>query len=169
MELKLVYERAWAFHNTTGINFDDLVDEATMAYVEGMCVFDNSYGVKETTFVYKIITNKLIDYCRRMKLEKTIHFDNIAEAAEFSFEPNFDRVLDKKPILDAFQPHIRELIQIILDNAELFNNESKRNRNRGVLKEILRQKGWEHSKIQLSFMQIKSILRKVPISQLFAW
>lgn len=167
VEIKLAYERAWAFHNTTGINFEDLLDEAMMAYVECLKEFDPSIGVKETTFAYKVITNKLVSYCRELNANKTVHFENIAEATEFSFEPNFDRVLDKRPILDAFQPHIQELIQIILDNEDLFNDQAKR--NRGLLKELLRKKGWEHSKIQLSFMQIKKILRRVPISELFAW
>ena len=166
-QMKLIYERAWSFHNTTGINFDDLVDEAMEAYVTGLKEYRPEYGVKETTYIYKVITNSLTQYCRELAKFPTTHFDNEDEASCFSYMPNFDQLLGKKPVLNGFDPYVKELIEVVLDNQQVFEDNARE--NRAKLKKLLRSKNWSHSKIAVSFLLIKKLLKNVPVSELFSW
>lgn len=167
VHMNLIYERAWSFHRTTGINFDDLVSVADQAYAEKEKEFNPDYGVKFTTFMYKALTNKLTDYCRELKSVPVYCHEEILQNQ--SCQPDFDRILGKVPEINPkLNPDVKELIKVILDNQNEFKEQQKE--NRGILRRILRQKyGWAHGKISATFLLIQREIKLNHISQLFTY
>lgn len=163
VQMNLIYERAWSFHRTTGIDFDELVGEAMLAYAEAHNDFIEEYGVKETTYAYSVITNRLVSFCSSMQ---KIRFDHIEDIGKnFGFEPNFDVRINGLP-MDKFPKEVKELMEIVFEYSDQLTESSSR--NKGFLRRVLRQRGWPFSKIDVSFMMLKNILNQVPVNQLFS-
>lgn len=166
MEMNIIYHRAWSFHWTTGIDLDELISEATLAYIEAERKYDkDKKKAKFTTYVYAFITEALINYC------KQIHKWQIING-----HPNLNWVvqasnnLAKKTIdLSQFKPKTKELIEIVLENEDIYdfmNNPPMKNRR--VIIDLLREKGWSWPQIWATFKDIKQILRNTPENELFS-
>lgn len=67
METQLSKAVAQSFHSTTGIDFDDLFQEACCAYLEAEQDpnFDPARGRKLTSYAYWRMQMRLINYCRQ--------------------------------------------------------------------------------------------------------
>lgn len=64
--INLVRKIAWSFHKTTGIEWDELFSQASLAYLEGMKFYKPEKGA-QTTWAYQWITGELINFCKREK------------------------------------------------------------------------------------------------------
>ena len=79
IELNLIRKLAWSFHNTTGIEFEELYSEASLAYCEAILCYNKSCKTKLTTYQYQCIHNHLINYCKKIQRQKNIitHTDEL--------------------------------------------------------------------------------------------
>ncbi len=73
--MEMIHRLAWSFHFTTGLDLDDLVGEASLAYCEALNTFDSTKDVKMTTYAYKRIQNRLIDFSRKEKQVQCVSLD----------------------------------------------------------------------------------------------
>ena len=64
--INLIRKIAWSFHRTTGAEWDDLFQEAAMAYCEALKTYNPKKG-KVTTYVWWCITSHLKNH---LKLEQ---------------------------------------------------------------------------------------------------
>jgi len=62
--LNLIRKIAWSYHHTTGVELDDLIQEASLAYIEAMRKYDPERG-KISTFVWHTINNHLRNYLKK--------------------------------------------------------------------------------------------------------
>jgi hypothetical protein len=69
-DLNLIRKVAWSFHRTTRIDFDELVQEAALAYYASSQRYDKSKG-SYSTFIWWAITNHLKNF---VKKEKRFYF-----------------------------------------------------------------------------------------------
>lgn len=73
MEYNLIYNRAWSFHRTTGIELEELIAEATLAYLIAKQNYDKNKGASFITYAYKCINSALIEYQRKLKKFEVIN------------------------------------------------------------------------------------------------
>lgn len=66
----ILYKLANSFAKTTGIEFSELFSEASLAYAEALNTYKENSKASKTTYMYKVVYNALVDYCRREKLQK---------------------------------------------------------------------------------------------------
>ena len=66
---------AWQFSRTTRLDFDELYCEAVFAFVRANSKYDKSRGVKPITFIHRVVTNALIDYCRKYNIKVVEEYD----------------------------------------------------------------------------------------------
>lgn len=69
---KLIKKIAWSFHHfhhSTGVEWDDLLQEATIAYIEAMQSYDKSKG-KPTTYIWYCISNRLRNFLKEQEKYK---------------------------------------------------------------------------------------------------
>lgn len=62
--INLIRKIAWSFHDTTGIEWDDLFQEAAIAYLEGLKTYDTKQGAI-STYMWKVIVSRLINFIKR--------------------------------------------------------------------------------------------------------
>jgi hypothetical protein len=63
--INLIRKVAWSFHHTTGLDWDDLFQEAALAYCEALGTYDKKKG-KLTTHMWHVMTNHLGDYIHQV-------------------------------------------------------------------------------------------------------
>lgn len=72
--INLIKKIAWSFHRfhySTGVEWDDLLQEATIAYFEAMKTYDKSKG-KPTTYIWYCLSNRLHNYLKEQEKYKAI-------------------------------------------------------------------------------------------------
>ena len=65
--INLIRKIAWSFHNSTGIDWDDLFQEAAYHYLRALKSYDPSKKVSLSTYVWNFVKNELILYIRKEK------------------------------------------------------------------------------------------------------
>lgn len=164
MEMNLVYHRAWSFHKTTGIDLQDLISEASLAYVEAERTWDEDEAVKFTTYAYGVINAALIKYCKQIHKWKII---NGNPKLNWVLQSS-DRLATTEVDLSGFKIRTKELIEIVIEespNFDFFNMPPMKSRR--YIIDLLREKGWSWPQIWDTFKDIKKILRRTPENELF--
>ena len=162
MEMNLIYNRAWSFHRTTGLELQELLSEATLAYLEAERTY-SSTSVKFTTYAYTCINNRLTSYCEEWKkhsiiedpYEKMDWNKSICHIGQF-MELNMGK----------FSKPIREMMTIIFESQDDYDLNFSR-KNRGAIVQLLKSKGWPWEKIWKSFDELKNLLKQIPENELF--
>lgn len=67
--VNLIRKVAWSFHKSTGMDWDDLFQEAAIAYYESLKTYNESRG-KITTHTWNCITNHLKNYLKEQRKYK---------------------------------------------------------------------------------------------------
>ncbi len=91
--IDLLRKITWSFHKTTGLEWDDLFQEAALAYLEHLEKYDPNKG-KITTYMWPIISSHLKNFVKRwnksyeyLYLSKDeIDFDTFPSHPTSSFE-----------------------------------------------------------------------------------
>ena len=93
--INLIRKIAWSFHNTTGVEWDDLFQEAALAYYEGLSKYKSKEG-KISTFMWHVISSRVLDFLRKEK--KNIVFSEPVEdifVTTTAYQPSFFEELTK--------------------------------------------------------------------------
>ena len=165
MEMKIIYNRAWSFHRTTGLAVDDLISQATLIYLEAERKYkDKIHTIKFTTFVYTYITNTLNDYCQKQMKSKFLQLEN---DDQFVSNRTFDNVLSIDLNLSQFPGRAKEVIMTVFEHAESFDFIHP-HKNRGILLRILqKEKNWSVLEIRKWFRVIRDIIDHTAENELF--
>ena len=151
--INTVRKLAWQFHKSSGLDFQELMSEGTLAYYEALKAYDKNYKWKsnKNTLIYVHVFNKLILFIR---YEKRYVYDGFIIDRSSHPTPFFE-------IEEQFDKDGKEIIQLILSNKHAFAGIPGKYA-RGKLIEMLRQQGWSWSKIWDSIRNIKFILNEIP-------
>ena len=68
-DLNLIRKIAWSFKRTNGLEFDELFQEAAIAYIQSIRAYNKNKG-SITTYAYRAASNRLKDYSQRELLYK---------------------------------------------------------------------------------------------------
>mgnify|MGYP001302788555 FL=1 len=67
--INLIRKIAWSFHDSTGLDWDDLFQEAAYHYLRALKSYDPSKKVSLSTYVWNFVKNELILYIRKEKMQ----------------------------------------------------------------------------------------------------
>lgn len=146
--INLIRKIAWSFHHSTGLDWDDLFQEAALAYLEGLNSYDSSKG-KLTTHMWHCMTSKVTDYLRQEGKINTL-LDPIEDydfPAPNSYQPTFFEELTK----DA-----QEIAKIIINLSPVFLCLSS-DQAEDKIKRILLEDGWSPRKIRIGLRDLKYV------------
>jgi DNA-directed RNA polymerase specialized sigma24 family protein len=138
---KLIKKIAWSFAQTTGLEYDDLYQEASLAYLEALSSHDPSRG-RITTHLHTCVSNRLKNYIK--KQEKFLPLDDL----------DFDKPHSSSPFWEELSRNALSVAEIILESPEGFLRLTKRESTKKV-KKILLEKGWGQRRIQKGFNELK--------------
>ena len=147
----LIRKIAWSFNRSTGIEFDDLFQEAYIAYVKAMESYNPKKG-KISTHVWFCISSHLKNYIKEEK--KQTDFCVSMEGTDVKHEPD----IQPKPFWEKLNKEAIVITNIIISAPKLFMDiptktiESK-------ITGILLSKGWGMKKIKQGLQNLSSIYR----------
>lgn len=151
--LGVVYALAWSFHKTSRIDFNELFQEAALAYYEGKKAHKKDKG-KEITFIYRVIANRLINFIHD-EMRYHLLFPDNSEMVDHPVE--YKLFFD---FYNSLSPDSQQITRILLDNKEqiLLHGNWKA---RGIIRDKLKQQGDSEWKARKKIKQLKSDLQKV--------
>ena len=144
--INLIRKIAWSFHSSTGLDPEELFQEAAVAYFSSLEKYDPARGAL-STFMYRAMTNHLGNYTARIKKRKinTCELTKFNDVSEIPDDP-----------IDIIPEELWEIPECIFDQFEHFASLSKR-RAKLALAQELRKKGWSWSQIWSGIRHLKQV------------
>lgn len=154
MQIKLIQQTAWSFHRTTGMDYEELFAEASLAYVQAMKYFDPNKS-NEVTYAWNCMRNWLVDYQLR-EWAKNEEYATIELGTLPFLEIDLPRVGMALEFKDALFSRLKKDAKKICEIVFTNNINSRTD-----LREKLRQDGWSWARIWRSFKEIKIALNEI--------
>lgn len=148
----LIYKIAWSFHNTTGIDIQELISEATLAYLKSFKKYNKNKG-KFSVFIWRCMESALVNFCKQ---ENKYH-QFITELN--GYDKGYNPFLPFEEIEELFPQEIKETIQLILDYSDELDHRPKF--ARGQIVKILRNQGYKWEKIWGDMKIIPELLKQI--------
>ena len=142
----MFYKLAWSFHRSNGLEFEDLVSEASLLAVEAKMNHDPDKS-SLSTFIYINVTNGLKNYIKKNKPKNNIGLDYGIQVGREERSINFMMEVDDLPI------KTKQMVKIILKTPEAFLDNSM-----GKITEYFREAGWKYEDIWKGIREIKQLL-----------
>jgi RNA polymerase sigma factor (sigma-70 family) len=166
--LNMIRKIVWSYVKTNpGLEFDDLMQEACVAYLEASSSYDpTAYNTKKTTFTYHVITNRLNTLIRRENLREIKE----REAREIFWISDHvptpeQELMAKEAWLDfllKLSPEAQALcLSLTTEDLKVHLPTDKPKQCRGIIIKELRGKGWKWADIWKSFKEIKQTLSPI--------
>ena len=148
--LNLIRKIAWSFHRTTGLDWDDLFQEAAYHYLRALKTYDPDKGVYLSTYVWNFVSNELKNY---IKKEKEAHepLDRLEVARSLTHAPD--------PYWERLSDEARNAAEDILDHPEQYSCLDPLNA-RLLLRYRLLQSNWPISQVREAVRDLKSAYSK---------
>ena len=157
-DIGLIQKIAWSFHKTTGLPVDDLIGEASLAYVLNLPNYDPERG-KISTYMYPRIRCHLIDYCKdQIQHKHDPLLDDLEDSrteADVTSASQEDRTLFKAALKDGTE-EVKYLAWMIFQSPGEFLGYG----GKGRIKDKLRKHGWTWAQIWGAFAEIKNLLKE---------
>ena len=144
--INLIRKIAWSFHEKTGLDWDDLFQEAAIGYIEAIKTHDPKRG-KITTHAWYCISNRLKNY---LILEKK-YSDPLISIEDTGLK---NQPAPTNSFLDQLSLEGQKISELILSRPEEFNCESPKNAKIKAVKK-LRDIGIPWSKIWIGVKDLK--------------
>jgi DNA-directed RNA polymerase specialized sigma24 family protein len=146
-DINLIRKLAWSFHKSTGLDLDDLIQEATVAYFDRLKYYDESKG-KLSTFMWIHIRNQLSTYVKR---EKEFQHPLVADVTEL--KGNLIPNVSQAPYWEGLTNDAQIVARIVLDSSRPYCKSRVTAKKR--IHNILRNRGWDVEKITLALSDLK--------------
>lgn len=154
--INLIRSMAWSFNHTTGIEYEDLFSEASLAYYEGIGSYDeNVSNLPLSAYLTIIMRNRLITYAAQEQKHrsKTISLDEIKCASSYELRVQED-------YKNLFTEKQSQIISMILNESENYMDLAPKFA-RGLLVKKLREQGLAYNKIWTEIRKMKFIVNQM--------
>lgn len=146
----LLKKLAWSFSTSTGVEFDDLFQEAYIAYHEAMKSFDPKKA-KLSTYVWKCVSSHLKNY---VKLEKPYLEMESIETPEVINKPG----LSVSNFFDALSFEAQQIVKIVSGSSRVFYHNDKEKVIKKITQTLVRR-GWDERKIEVGLHDLQVALQ----------
>ncbi len=157
-DLKMLYKIVWSYiKRYPGLEFDDLLSEACVAYLRAEKDFNPVKG-KKSTFMWNVVNNELTDIINKMntKNNREIYLE------EFEF-PHYQTpeqiILQEERFLElvgSLSNDAKMICALILNEPDIFLPINKPRECRGVIMRELRNRDWGWTKIWNGFKELRN-------------
>jgi len=143
--INLLYKIAWSFHATTGLEVDDLFQEAYFAYEYALKTYDPDKGVKFSSFLWTHISNQLKTYyIKQCKITNPLV--GLDSLCDISTNPEI--------FFEALTDDARMVADLVLATTKRFVELSRQEAKQRVFN-IMRNRGWTYGRIHYALINLK--------------
>jgi DNA-directed RNA polymerase specialized sigma subunit len=143
--INLLRKIAMSFSQTTGLEFDDLFQEASLAYLEAMKTHDPSRG-KITTHLWYCVENRLKNYLKEEIKHSAFSIDDI----------EMEKSVLTSPFFENLNKEAQEIAKTILESPKDFIYIPSEEAQIKVTRVML-EKGWSWMKILTGIKNLREI------------
>jgi len=143
---KLLRKLANSYAVTTGVEFDDLFQEAYIAYMQAMKTFDPQKS-KLSTYVWKCVSSHLRNY---IKLEKPYMEAISIDEPEVMNKPG----LSVSGFWDALSFEAQQITKIMFERSGFYTVVKPDERTKKI-KQTLVRRGWDEKKIRVGLHELE--------------
>lgn len=153
--INLIRKIAWSFHKTSQLDYDDLFQEAYLAYVYGMKTYDPTKGCYLSTHLWNHISNQLKTYIRKEKERTTILLP--LEAARYHSKCD-------STFFDGLTFDAQTISKIVLATGKIlkmlpeYSQGKCPTKIRVRIEHILLRQGWSYQRINYAFRELRTAL-----------
>jgi len=152
--INLIRKIAWSFHHSTGLEWDDLFEEACVGFLISYDRYDSNKS-KLSTWTFHTVRNHLIDYCRK-------NSKKWSSLSLLPFEPEDPKHQEPcflEDLMNSLSGDAKEVVQTIMEApSDFFTLPPKM--ARGKIRDFLREKGWKWQDIWDGMREVDQILSK---------
>jgi RNA polymerase sigma factor (sigma-70 family) len=145
---KILKKLAWSYSTTTGVEFDDLFQEACIAYLEALKTFDPQKS-KLSTYVWHCVSAHLKNY---IKLEKIHMGQTSIEEPEVVNKPG----LSVSNFFDALSFEAQQIAKIIFERSGFYTVADRETVSKKITQTMIRR-GWNEKKIQIGLQELQTV------------
>ena len=142
--LNLLRKIVWSFHQSTGLDWDDLFQEAYLAYTYAMTTYDPSKGAI-STFLWTHISNQLRTYYRKEKY--------IADPL-VDIKALYAHSVIQDPFFESLTADARIIADMVLRTRTRFIKLSPKKAKERVIT-IMQSNGWKYERIKPALDNLK--------------
>jgi RNA polymerase sigma factor (sigma-70 family) len=145
--INLIRKITWSFHHSTGHEWNDLFQEATLAYLEALETFDPDRG-KMSTHAWRCITNHLNNYLRLEK-HQAGHIDSLEDTETINLP-----IAVRSSFLDSLTSEAQVVANVVLRTSRKFCVLTTEEAEERIERVMLHQ-GWSIEKIHQGIADLK--------------
>ena len=146
----LIRSIAWSFHRTTGIELEELISEATIAYLEALKTYRKSKKTKLSTWAYLIMRNHLIAFYKKSLQPR--EWELLPETPPDPFHS-----YSVKEQLEQMGGCAKQICEMIFKAPEEFLCHPPK-MARGKIRQKLRKQGWSYPNIWAGIREVKEMI-----------
>ncbi len=150
--INLIRKIAWSFHKTTGYEWDDLFQEAALAYLNAMKTYNPKRG-KITTYVWGCITSHLKSYLRRQNKQSSV-LDSIEDV-------NIDTPVFQDNMFESFSPDAQQIAKVVLRTPKKFSPQPACLARGRIMRVMMKRRGWSAIRIWNGMKDLKLAINSV--------
>jgi len=155
-EMNIIYKIIWSYiRGNPGLEFEDLLSEACLAYLESINLYDAAKG-KRSTYIYHIVRNRINNL---LNLKKEYSLNNKALDSLCNNEPSPEQTLIQKEhweeLFGDLSPEAKFICNIIFNDADIYLPINTPKKCRGIIIKELRKDNWSWNAIWRTIRELK--------------
>ena len=147
--INLIRKIAWSFHRTTGIDWDELFQEAALAYLTLQDKYDPDRG-EFSTYIWKSLVTHLQTYLQNHEKKN----GPICYLEDIELDEN---PMPVESLFDSFSRDAAEIAELVLGSPVDFDGMIRKNAKRKVIKQ-LREHKWTFRRIWQGLIDLRIAL-----------
>lgn len=145
--INLIHKIAWSFHRTTGLDRDDLFQEAAVAYLKAIKEYDPTRG-NITTFVWWRMRDHLRTYLRKER-KRTTPLCSTEDV-------DIDHPLRNSYLFELLTEDAQQIANIVLSTPEKFTPRSQISAYQRLIR-VLQRRGWSKPRVWRGIFELNSV------------
>jgi len=147
--ISLIRKIAWSFHNSTGEDWDDLFQEASLAYCEALQSYDPKKG-KITTYMWHCISSHLVNYLRK-QYHQNGHIEPVEDIR------TVDQPVESTPLMQSLGEDAKEIANMVLSHSTVFDSLSPQLAQDNISQVLFHRKGWTLKRIRKVMQELRLV------------
>jgi DNA-directed RNA polymerase specialized sigma subunit len=143
--INLLRKIVWSFHQTYGLDWDDLFQEAYLAYVYALEKYDPKKGTYISTFVWIHVSNQLKTYYQKQKK----FYDPLVDVKELQ-----NKIEKPDYFFESLTEDAQEIADLVLATTKKFVELNRRQACKRVTN-IMLTRGWDRDRIYYGLLALK--------------
>jgi DNA-directed RNA polymerase specialized sigma24 family protein len=157
--INLIRKIAWSFYNTTGLEWEELLQEALLGYSLALQrITSNQYnpekGQKVTTFLWQSTTAHMLNYVKKNKKFKAACTSVTIE--ELTNLPVDDTSFSTQQLFETLSKEAQEIVSLVFSLPQVFDGEAP-TKARKHITNILINRGWTEEKIAFGMKELQVV------------